>query len=122
PAGRTETVTVELRNTGRLQVISTPAGAQVLIDGVDVGRTPFSSEELPGGTHLVEVRQAGFQPFGQQVPIRGGERAAVRVDLLPEQQVQVGPGGPYGPGGRPDVQTSFSAVTNDPGHFTVDVG
>ncbi|HEY4158064.1 MAG TPA: PEGA domain-containing protein [Polyangiaceae bacterium] len=61
------------------------AGAQVLIDGENVGNSP-----LPGpvtvdiGTRQIELRKPGFLPFSQAVPVGGSRDAALSVKLEPE--------------------------------------
>ena len=144
-AGATEVVTVELKNVGRLAVSSTPAGGQILLDGQPVGTTTFTADDVPAGQHQVEVRLNGLPPFSQAVVVRGGEAATVQADLqaggayppgtvLPDGSTYA-PGTPYPPGGavyvpggprrlllRSEMSASLSAVTNDPGRFTVDLG
>jgi hypothetical protein len=44
------------------KVASTPAGAEVIIDGNSVGMTPIVSKDLdPAGTHTVTVKKDGFE-------------------------------------------------------------
>ena len=52
---------------GRLLVRSTPAGAQVLVDGRTRGVTPLDLRELPFGAHTIEVSHAGHDSRRQQV-------------------------------------------------------
>lgn len=144
-AGASEVVTVELKNVGRLAVTSTPAGGQILLDGQPVGTTTFTAEDVPAGQHNVEVRLNGFPPFSQAVTVRGGESAAVQADLqagtasppgaaypaespYPPSAAYPTGGAVYVQGGprrlllRSELNASLSAVTNDPGRFTVDLG
>jgi serine/threonine-protein kinase len=41
-------------------VRSTPAGARVLIDGRDAGRTPVTIREVANGTHTIRVARDGY--------------------------------------------------------------
>lgn len=143
-AGATEVVTVELKSVGRLAVSSSPAGGQILLDGQPVGISTFTADDVPAGQHQVEVRLNGFPPFSQAVVVRGGETATVQADLQAGGAYPPGAvapdGSPYAPapypqggtvyvhGGprrlllRSEMSASLSAVTNDPGRFTVDLG
>ena len=143
-AGATEVVTVELKSVGRLAISSSPAGGQILLDGQPVGTSTFTADDVPAGQHQVEVRLNGFPPFSQAVVVRGGETATVQADLQAGGAYPPGAvapdGSPYAPapypqggtvyvhGGprrlllRSEMSASLSAVTNDPGRFTVDLG
>lgn len=116
-----ETVTIELRNVGKVAAASQPPGAQVLIDGAPVGQTPVTVPDVPAGSHLIEMRLPGFQTYQQQVVVRGGEQQPVSIQL----QRAAGPP-PAPPAADPFLtkrgMSSFSAVTIDPGNFTADVG
>ena len=150
-AGATEVLTVELKNVGRLAISSSPPGGQIILDGQPVGTTRFTADEVPVGQHQVEVRLNDYPPFTQAVTVQGGEVTSVNADLqqaaaagaqyLPGTQ-DPGPyppgsyptGSPYPPGAparipappprllTPTISASFSAVTNEPGRFTVDLG
>jgi 2-oxoglutarate dehydrogenase E2 component (dihydrolipoamide succinyltransferase) len=48
---------------GRIAILSEPSGAEVLVDGVSVGNTPFTTPALPPGRSVtVELRAAGHDP------------------------------------------------------------
>lgn len=47
----------------KVQVVTTPPGASVLVDGVKVGTSPVTFEEnLLPGSHQIEARKEGYQP------------------------------------------------------------
>jgi uncharacterized protein (TIGR02266 family) len=51
-----------------LKITSSPAGAEVVIDGVPVGSTPFSSKEIdPTGTHAITVKKDGFETHERMI-------------------------------------------------------
>lgn len=54
---------------GGLVVLSTPADAEVLIDGTKVGTTPFSSSAIGGGAHSITVRRTGYASISETVQI-----------------------------------------------------
>jgi hypothetical protein len=65
---------------GRLLIRSVPAGAQVLVDGKDVGRTPSTVRDLPRGPHRVNVSRDGYV---------AQERRVVISSSRPSQSVNV---------------------------------
>jgi formylglycine-generating enzyme required for sulfatase activity len=76
------TAEVQMEGLGRLQklapqltpawaqvsVASEPAGAEVLVTGKSLGRTPLEFE-LPAGSHRVEIRHPGFKPWVSDVQV-----------------------------------------------------
>jgi len=84
--GVTETVTAVLRPiavaTGLVRVISSTAGATVLLDDREVGTTPLAEPlAVSPGAHVVEVRLAGFAPIRRELGIGAGEQEDVRADF-----------------------------------------
>jgi hypothetical protein len=61
-----------------------PADAEVLIDG-EPWRAQSGAErlvvQLAAGTHRVEIRKEGYDPFVTAVEIRRGETAVLNVSL-----------------------------------------
>ena len=84
--GQTVTVQADLKGVGRLRILSTPAKAAVLINGVPVkdkdgnDRTPLDIEVETGET-VVRIEAAGFQPFEQTLTIEGGKTQTVSREL-----------------------------------------
>ena len=62
--------------TGRITVRTTPAGARVLVDGRDVGKTPLTIPNLARGTHTVRVMRDGYTSLDRRVSITADEPAA----------------------------------------------
>ena len=51
-----------------LKVTSSPPGAQVLIDGRELGNTPFVSKEVdPSAPHTITIKKDGFEPNERMV-------------------------------------------------------
>jgi len=63
--------------SGRVSVASTPAGADISVDGSFVGNTP-SDIQLPEGEHTVTVTKAGFKEWERKLKVTGG--SSVRLD------------------------------------------
>ncbi|MCS6911825.1 MAG: PEGA domain-containing protein [Myxococcales bacterium] len=116
-AGATKTVTVDLRAEGAVRIRSTPPGAEVLLDGTPVGRTPYFGERVAAGPHRVELRLAGYADHVDQITVRPGEETSLMAEMRIAEQMpaSVDPMARFS-------QSSFSALTIDPGAFSVDIG
>ncbi|MBS1830653.1 MAG: PEGA domain-containing protein [Acidobacteria bacterium] len=61
---------------------STPAGADVLINGEFWGSTPtVALTRLPAGTHTVVVRKSGYSPWQQTVTLAPGDERTIMAEL-----------------------------------------
>lgn len=80
---------------GVLKVSSFPSGAEVMINGVDSGRTTPMIKVLPVGTHtvVVSVPNSGWRADSRTITIVAGNND-LNVTLLPI--LTVGPPGPKG--------------------------
>lgn len=65
---------------GQLSLTSTPAGAQVTIDGTRVGVTPLTHPLAPGA-HRISLALAGHSDAESSVTIAQGETSALAIDL-----------------------------------------
>jgi hypothetical protein len=79
-AGQTVTVQATLKPVGRLRILSTPAQAQVMINGLPAGKTPLDQEVEVGET-VVRIEMPGFQPFEQTLTIEGGKTQTLSREL-----------------------------------------
>jgi hypothetical protein len=66
---------------GSIQVLSRPSGAQVLLDGRSVGRTPLAIADVGAGAHDVRLELPGFRRWATSVQVKPGERARVAASL-----------------------------------------
>ncbi len=85
PVGREDAPTMAPdARFGQVVIRVQPSDAQVTIDG-EVWRAPEGAERLvvhlPAGTHRVEIRKDGFDPFVTSVEVKRGEVAALNVSL-----------------------------------------
>ena len=91
------TVTEEFRlakNTGRLELVTAPAGSTVLIDGKKVGITlthgndtsavsdPFAIEEALEGEHQIEIFRKGYAIQKRTIEVKRGETLTLQFRLL----------------------------------------
>ena len=69
---------------GGVIITSAPSDAQVLLDGVLVGSTPFSSATIPPGTHDVTVEKPGFSSSAEHLKVIGNKVVELHVTLKPK--------------------------------------
>ena len=73
-SGKTESVSASaenMANTAQMDVTSTPAGADIEIDGKFVGSTPSSVTVFPGD-HEVAVKKSGFTAWDRKLTVSSG--------------------------------------------------
>jgi serine/threonine protein kinase len=56
-------------NRGKINVISAPSEAVVIIDGNTIGKTPYASSELVVGDHTLTVEKPGYQSETRTITI-----------------------------------------------------
>jgi hypothetical protein len=69
--------------TGALDVTSTPAGANVLIDNQFMGITPLNLYAVATGTHTVTIQMAGYTDYMTTTPVNAGATSTVSAALVP---------------------------------------
>jgi len=69
--------------TGSVSVSSTPAGAEVYVDGALHGRTPLIIESVAPGIHHILIRSILNTSYGIDIPVTAGGIAV--VNWVPEQ-------------------------------------
>ncbi len=68
--------------TGILNITSTPE-ALLIIDGQEMGITPLASLELSVGSHMITLRQAGYETLDTSLVVVANRLAFLQVDLKP---------------------------------------
>jgi serine/threonine protein kinase len=66
-----------------LEVDSTPQGATVFLDNLDVGHTPLHALAVDRGPHDLILRKSGFALYRTHVEVAAGASEAVRAKLKP---------------------------------------
>ncbi|HWN67692.1 MAG TPA: PEGA domain-containing protein [Haliangium sp.] len=115
--GQTMTVSAELAAVGALRVLSTPPGADVLVDGQVIGQTPLNQDDIDVGEHVVTVRQSQFYDYEQNINIEGGQRTIVSAKL---EMIDTGPTADELIREQRSL-SSFSARTLPQGRSTIDI-
>jgi hypothetical protein len=67
--------------TGSLFVDSRPQGANVLLDGQSVGRTPLRLATVKIGTHVVRLELPEHRPFSSVARVAAGQEVRVTGSL-----------------------------------------
>jgi hypothetical protein len=86
--GKDKNITVELKAIGGLRFLSTPSGAEVILNSKPIGRTPMVNEAIAAGEHVVTLRMEGYYDHEEPVTVEGGELKVVRATL---QTIDTGP-------------------------------
>ncbi len=81
-ASVSETLT---RETGSVSFNSTPAGAEIIIDGTDQNTTTPSIITEITGTHSYTLRKTGYNDYSGDITISVGETASVEAVLVPAE-------------------------------------
>ncbi len=66
---------------GSADITSSPAMADIALDGKAVGRTPLQLDNLLVGEHKITVSKTGYQPYTATVTIAEGKSATVNATL-----------------------------------------
>jgi hypothetical protein len=117
---------------GRLQLVTVPADATVLIDNVKVGDHSPIALDKPAGTYTLSVTKDGYVRDDQTIPIVAGQPLARTVTLQPSADTGFElssdpPGGLVwldgapiaGPNGQ--ARTDFRAYRIAPGHHVLEI-
>lgn len=129
-----ETFTSSLTQAGAIYVASDVDGAQIRLDGQGVGTTPGRLNNVPPGSHVVEIVAEGMQPFRETITVGAGAVATVNATMRPRQAptgiVRVIVSNPAGPipadlqvafDGTPMTGTPPSIENAQPGQHIVQV-
>lgn len=70
--------------TGSILVSADVQGAPIYMDGTNTSQVTTSVlDNVPAGTHTIEIRAEGLPPFSQTVLVQQGQRAEVRATVRP---------------------------------------
>ncbi len=87
-----ENRTIELKPTpiyGSLDVISSPSGANIRIDGKDYGTTPNTLNRLLIGEYTVELSRQGYSAVRKSISINEGASASINETLQNGKEVTI---------------------------------
>jgi hypothetical protein len=67
---------------GALSVTSDPAGATILVDNESLGTSPFLTDNITAGNHLITIRLNGYQDYSTSVLVTAGATRTVSAPLV----------------------------------------
>jgi len=91
-AGQTMQITADLpaiRPVGSVIVTSSPAGADVFLDDVPVGKTPMTLHEIVPGIHILRAGMPSYRDEQKIIDVLTGETISVPIILAPVRQKAV---------------------------------
>jgi hypothetical protein len=68
-------------DTARVLFESTPAGAQVTLNGTAIGNTPCEAPRLTSGKHRLVIALKGHVTFQDELTVQAGEEREIKVNL-----------------------------------------
>jgi hypothetical protein len=68
---------------GLMSLLCDPPGAEVLVDGLSVGRAPLKEVKVAQGEHTLRIQSRGFRPQERQVKVVGGKSYLFKPRLEP---------------------------------------
>jgi hypothetical protein len=83
------TVTGHEKANGRLSVFSEPPGLDVLLDDINIGKTPVISKEVAPGTHVLRIKETEKEIF--ILPETSLQMSLYKDSLIeiPEKKVEI---------------------------------
>jgi hypothetical protein len=74
----------EIRQTGNIGVLvvrSSPTGAVIFVDGLEVGTSNFTMDEISAGAHTIELRKPLYKPWLENINIAADNVYQLNADL-----------------------------------------
>lgn len=68
-------------DSATLEVASEPAGARVLVNGVEHGRTPCTLDRIRAGAHTLSIRLDGYKPITHDITVAAGDKVPLDFAL-----------------------------------------
>ena len=75
---------------GSVDITSSPAMADITLDGKAVGTTPVKLNNILVGEHKITVSKSGYQPYTTTVTVAEGRAATVSAELIKGKIYKVG--------------------------------
>ncbi len=88
-SGDVKDITMDMRDSGYLSVISDPLGANVYIDGKKVDITPMQKTQLVTGSHQIMIKAFNYQPYTSIIQISKDHTLALNIKLKPVSSLEI---------------------------------
>ena len=82
----------------RLVLRTTPPGARVLFEGIDLGRTPLNADVPAGPNRRLVLLLDGYRPVRMRIRVEAGKILGMSLTLKPSRVPLRPPGKPGSPG------------------------
>jgi hypothetical protein len=73
---------VRLQENGSVRILSSPAGAAIYLDSEYRGTTPATVSAVPPGSHTLEIRTDGYDPWTAPVAVKAGSIVNISATLV----------------------------------------
>ena len=70
-------------DSGVLKIGSSPAGAEVTVNGISRGPAPVTVTGIPKGRVALSVRKEGYKPFTREISVNAGDEQDIFAELVP---------------------------------------
>ena len=79
---KTEKLTIDLKPLpGSISIKGMPKEAIVLLDGKEKGSIPCVIKKISSGTHVVDVKQEGYNSYNSKIKVSAGETVSLDITL-----------------------------------------
>lgn len=111
--------------TGTLKITSDPPGATVVLNGVEVGRTPYEDTFVPAGGQRVNLLMAGKSMVERQVKVEPGKVCELTIKLEAQPATLIidstPPGAKVKVNGELKGEAPLTVGQLPPGEYTVEL-
>ena len=83
-AGESQTIQLETPKPiyGSINITSSPAMAEVSLDGTVIGRTPILYDEVIIGRHMLRITKSGYADYSDDIVVEEGKTTNIEASLL----------------------------------------
>ncbi|MEQ8225266.1 MAG: PEGA domain-containing protein, partial [Candidatus Eremiobacterota bacterium] len=79
---KTKQLSIELKPLpGSISIKGAPRGATVLLDGKEKGSIPCVINKISTGTHVLDVKQEGYNTYNSKIKVSAGEKVSLDITL-----------------------------------------
>lgn len=80
----------DFKGFGILKITSKPIGASVLLNGVEVGKTPYENPEIPVAEYQLTIRENGYTDYNESVKIISSRTKSISKQLTSSSTTTAG--------------------------------
>ena len=87
-------ILISCGKTSTLNITSQPSGATILLDGKEIGKTPFNAK-IVKGDHKFSLSRLGYIPAYQQLSVKKSENIDLKLDKILNKDMVNVPAGEF---------------------------